>query len=313
MPGGSTKRQCPHCLEKLNRANRRCTKCGKMLELKSRQTARMKDFRQKAKDWAQKVHRSRNQSKIFNNSALMVEKLKALGYFPLLLWGKYHNKKKKWTAQLQCPFELPLVAHAVLEKIVCLFEGFLEAWDPETEGLGQHERTGEEDDQTEQGEGGEMDETEGTTEMQEMETEGDIETQRDRLASEGLERGLEGQKDSEEEFGPVVAGEMAAGKEKEQAVEVEKGEFEAEKKVATNRKRAVKISAKKKRGKKKTNKEEVCEYHSKLVAFPVQSVSRTRERKGCKEVLVHWLPCPACKKTWPPSWEPQMNINMTVS
>ncbi|KAI9523776.1 hypothetical protein NQZ68_024298 [Dissostichus eleginoides] len=154
-----------------------------MLELKSRQTARMKDFRQKAKDWAQKV-----------------EKLKALGYFPLLLWGKYHNKNKKWTAQLQCPFELPLVAHAVLEKMVFLFEGFLEAWDPETEGLGQHERTGEEDDQTEQGEG-------------------------------GLERGeLEGQKDSEEEFGPVVAGEMEAGKEKEQAVEVEKGEFEAEKK-----------------------------------------------------------------------------------
>ncbi|KAI9517835.1 hypothetical protein NQZ68_001004 [Dissostichus eleginoides] len=109
------------------------------------------------------------------------------------------------------------------------------AWDPETEGLGQHERTGEEDDQTEQGEGGEMGETEGNTEMQEMETEGDIETQTDRLASERLERGeVEGQKDSEEEFGLVVAGEMEAGKEKEQAEEVEKGEFEAEKK-ATNR------------------------------------------------------------------------------
>ncbi|XP_010772089.1 uncharacterized protein isoform X4 [Notothenia coriiceps] len=126
MPGGSTKRQCPHCLEKSNCANRRCTKCGKMLELKPRHTARMKDFRQNAKDWAQKVHWSRNQSKIFDNSVLMVEKLKALGYFPLLFWGKYHNKNKKWTAQLQCPFELPLVAHAVLEKMVCLFEGFLE-------------------------------------------------------------------------------------------------------------------------------------------------------------------------------------------
>ncbi|XP_010772086.1 uncharacterized protein isoform X2 [Notothenia coriiceps] len=207
MPGGSTKRQCPHCLEKSNCANRRCTKCGKMLELKPRHTARMKDFRQNAKDWAQKVHWSRNQSKIFDNSVLMVEKLKALGYFPLLFWGKYHNKNKKWTAQLQCPFELPLVAHAVLEKMVCLFEGFLE----------------------------------------------------------------------EEEFGPVVAGEMEAGKEKEQVVEVEKEEFEAEKK-AIDRKRAVKISAKKKRGKKKQNKEEVCEYHSKLDAFPVQSVSKTRER-----------------------------------
>ncbi|KAK1905729.1 Bis(5'-nucleosyl)-tetraphosphatase symmetrical [Dissostichus eleginoides] len=84
-----------------------------------------------------------------------------------------------------------------------------DSWDPETEGLGQHERTGEEDDQTEQGEGGEMGETEGNTEMQEMETEGDIETQTDRLASEGLERG--------------------------EVVEVEKGDVEAEKKVETNR------------------------------------------------------------------------------
>ncbi|XP_077073441.1 uncharacterized protein LOC143724324 [Siphateles boraxobius] len=126
MPGGSTLRQCTHCLEKINCANRRCTKCGKLLDMKSRQTARMKGFRTRAKEWAQKVKKSRNQAKIFDNSALLVEKLKALGYFPLLLWGTYRPQKKKWMAQLQCPFELPVVAHAVMEKILCLFEGLLE-------------------------------------------------------------------------------------------------------------------------------------------------------------------------------------------
>ncbi|KAK7130727.1 hypothetical protein R3I94_016015 [Phoxinus phoxinus] len=126
MPGGSSLRQCTHCLEKINCANRRCTKCGKLLDMKSRQTARMKGFRTRAKEWAQKVKKSRNQAKIFDNSALLVEKLKALGYFPLLLWGKYRPQNKKWMAQLQCPFELPVVAHAVLEKMLCLFEGLLE-------------------------------------------------------------------------------------------------------------------------------------------------------------------------------------------
>ncbi|CAL8355837.1 unnamed protein product [Merluccius merluccius] len=126
MPGGSTLRQCAHCLEKFNCANRRCTKCGRLLDIKTRQTARLKVFRTRAKEWAQKLKKSRNQAKIFDNTALMVEKLKALGYFPLLLWGKYTPLNKKWTAQLQCPFELPVMAHAVLEKMVCLFEGFLE-------------------------------------------------------------------------------------------------------------------------------------------------------------------------------------------
>lgn len=126
MPGGSTFRKCPHCMERLNCANRKCTKCGKLLDLKSRQTARMKMFRGQAQEWANKMKKSRNQAKVFDSSALLVEKLKALGYFPLLLWGKYHPQKKKWTAQLQCPFQLPVVAHGVMEKIMCLFEGLLE-------------------------------------------------------------------------------------------------------------------------------------------------------------------------------------------
>lgn len=92
----------------------------------TRQTARMQGFRTRAKDWAEKTKKSRNQAKVFDNTALMVEKLKALGYFPLLLWGRYRAQSKKYTAQLQCPFELPVVAHAVLEKMVCLFEGLLE-------------------------------------------------------------------------------------------------------------------------------------------------------------------------------------------
>ncbi|KAJ8349873.1 hypothetical protein SKAU_G00250030 [Synaphobranchus kaupii] len=75
---------------------------------------------------------------------------------------------------------------------------------------------------------------------------------------------------------------------------------------------AVKITAKK-RGEKRTNEKEDCPYHNAMEIFPVQYVARTRERKGKKEVLVHWLPCLSCKKIWPPSWEPQDNISLALT
>ncbi|XP_051975373.1 uncharacterized protein LOC127638074 isoform X3 [Xyrauchen texanus] len=202
MPGGSTLRQCTHCLEKINCANRRCTKCGKLLDMKSRQTTRMKGFRTRATEWAQKVKKSRNQAKIFDNSALLVEKLKALGYFPLLLWGKYRPQNKKWRAQLQYPFELPVVAHVVLEKILCLFEGLLEG------------------------------------------------------------RQL--------------------------------SKFPLKVKEAKTMMMLASITA-----------------H--WTFSQCNMCPRHVKKKGCKEVLVHWLPCPSCQKAWPPSWEPQENIRMTVS
>ena len=53
-----------------------------------------------------------------------MEKLKALGYFPLLLWGK--QSQSKWKAQFHVPFDMPAAAHAVLEKVLILFEHILQ-------------------------------------------------------------------------------------------------------------------------------------------------------------------------------------------
>ncbi|XP_073668281.1 uncharacterized protein [Paramisgurnus dabryanus] len=264
-----------------------------------------------------------------------VEKLKALGYFPLLLWGKYRPQTKKWNAQLQCPFELPVVAHAVLEKIICLFEGLLEACDPQSEELVQQERPGENDtereinnedqsgqeeqrekdieDQRGQEEQHEIGETE-MTDMQEMEIE--AQAQEDRVESKREERGeMEGQKDYDElrQMGTEV---MEADNEREKTKEVGNKKTKAKKKevAAANRESAaVQILSKKKGNRRRRNKDDACQYHSTLDIFPVKYVSQTREKKGCKEVLVHWLPCPSCQKVWPPSWEPQENIKMTVS
>ncbi|RXN34413.1 MORC family CW-type zinc finger 3-like protein [Labeo rohita] len=99
----------------------------------------------------------------------MVEKLKALGYFPLLMLGKYRPQNKKWTAQLQCPFELPVVAHAVLEKIVCLFEGLLEGQLGQTGRWDNMEIQAQED--SVEGERVERGEIEEQNELQVVETE----------------------------------------------------------------------------------------------------------------------------------------------
>ncbi|XP_016114430.1 filament-like plant protein 1 [Sinocyclocheilus grahami] len=168
-----------------------------------------------------------------------VEKMMALGYFPLLLWGKYRLQNKKWVAQFQCPFELPVVVDAVLEKIVWLFEGLLEACDPERVELGQQERTGEdvaerEMDDKDQRRPGELREK-GQTERRDMQ-EMEIEAQEDRGESERVERGeMEGQKDLKE-LGLMDTEEMEADEKREQTEEVGKKEIEAKKKVvAANR------------------------------------------------------------------------------
>ncbi|CAL8312876.1 unnamed protein product [Arctogadus glacialis] len=259
-----------------------------------------------------------------------MEKMKALGYFPLLMWGKYTPRTNKWSAQLQCPYELPPMAHAVLERIICLFEGMLEAWQPDNDQMGQQERT--EDDQREQGEGGEVVGTEERRDEEEMETEverGTLTDTRDETEGEQEEPEVmeKGEMETEGEIETMTDTRDEKEGEQEESEVTEKGEMEktddveienkrdAEKPMfkkksrAANGNPAVKILAKANR---KTNKEDDCPFH-RLEIYPVKCVVKTRERKGCKEVLVHWLPCPSCQKTWPPSWEPQDNVTMALS
>ncbi|XP_050956497.1 uncharacterized protein LOC127157309 [Labeo rohita] len=123
---GSTVRQCPHCRNKMNCRNRRCVKCGKLLDFKHRQSVRLAKFRAQAQQWATTTIKSRNQSRVLDNLTLMMEKLKALGYVPLLLLGKC-SKAQNWTAEVQCPLEFPPEGHGVMEKIIILFEHILQA------------------------------------------------------------------------------------------------------------------------------------------------------------------------------------------
>ncbi|KAI4811689.1 hypothetical protein KUCAC02_014566 [Chaenocephalus aceratus] len=48
-----------------------------------------------------------------------------------------------------------------------------------------------------------------------------------------------------------------------------------------------------------------CSYHTRLETFPIRSIIKERMRKGKAEMLVEWEPCPVCGKEWAHSWQPK--------
>ncbi|XP_073712864.1 uncharacterized protein [Misgurnus anguillicaudatus] len=369
MPG-STIRQCPHCQNKMNCRNRRCVKCGKLLDFKNRQSMRLAKFRAQASQWAKTTIKSRNQSKVLDNLAVMMEKLKALGYLPVLLLGK-SSKAQKWTAEVQCPFEFPPEGHGVIEKMLILFEHILQGFSPEkelevTEGdkaEGQDlNKTIEDEEDIRLKNNIEVEILEDEEQMEEQQIEsgkGESDTQEgepknqevtgDEAESQDLKGTVEDEEDilfenkvdveileEEEQIEEQQSGEREPGIERKNAEqekrvkrkiralemeerrEMERRENNIETGAHINEevileadcKSAVNMVAKRKRRKKMDTE---CQFHEALDVFPVESFSKRRVRKGRKEVLVHWQPCPSCKKTWPPTWEPEDHVQITLT
>ncbi|XP_051737376.1 uncharacterized protein LOC127505693 isoform X26 [Ctenopharyngodon idella] len=372
MPG-STLRQCPHCRIKMNCRHRSCVKCGKLLDFKYKQSVRLAKFRDQAHQWAKTTVKSRNQSKVFDNLAIMMEKLKVLGYVPLLLLGKC-SKAHRWTAEVQCPFEFPPEGHKVMEKMLILFEHILQGFGPEKEQEVTEGNEAERQDLKETVEDEEDITLENNVEVERLEDEEQIEEQQIESGEEEPERPVEEQsfkspeKEQEDTEGdrtesqdineaaedeenilsennvdlrmkerledeeqieeqqtesggeeperPVnEEGEMKVTKKTKQAKEMKKqaekqkisalkmDEMDERKEIEgvvlkPDCKSAVNMAAKRKRQK---NTDTECPFHASLDVFPVEFVSKTHLRKGRKEVLVHWLPCPSWK-TWPPTF-----------
>ncbi|KAF4113359.1 hypothetical protein G5714_005904 [Onychostoma macrolepis] len=321
MPG-STVRQCPHCRNKMNCRNRCCVKCGKLLDFKHRQSVRLAKFRAQARQWAKTTIKSRNQSKVLDNVNVMMEKLKALGYVPLLFLGKF-SKAQKWTA-----------------------EHILQGLTPEKEQEVTEHNEAESQDLTETVEEEEDIISENNVEVERLEDEEQINKQQIESRKEEPERPVEEERDKspekeqeviksdekerqdlketvEDEENIVVEDNVEVRRlENEEQIEeqqIEGREEEPERPVEEERDKVTKKTEQAKGVKKQTEKR-------KFNALEMEAMEERREmegvilkadwrrlRKGRKEVLVHWLPCPSCKKTWPPTWEPEDNVQITLS
>ncbi|KAF4108226.1 trichohyalin-like [Onychostoma macrolepis] len=192
MPG-STVRQCPHCRNKMNCRNRCCVKCGKLLDFKHRQSVRLAKFRAQAQQWAKTTIQSRNQSKVLDNVNVMMEKLKALGYVPLLFLGKF-SKAQKWTAEAQCPLEFPPEGHGVMEKMLIIFEHILQGLTPEKEQEVTEHNEAESQDLTET-----VEDEENIVEVERLEDEEQINKQQIESRKEEPERPVEEERDKSPE------------------------------------------------------------------------------------------------------------------
>ncbi|XP_008285933.1 uncharacterized protein LOC103361593 [Stegastes partitus] len=123
MPGGSTTKTCPFCQTTLFCAQKTCTYCKQEQPTKLRLKRKLERFDEKRKEWVVGRKRAHNASSVKDEAIILLEKLHALGYKPVLLLGKQNKSKKK----LQCKILTPrcsLTAYAKdsLEKIGSLFE-----------------------------------------------------------------------------------------------------------------------------------------------------------------------------------------------
>ncbi|KAI4799307.1 hypothetical protein KUCAC02_017006 [Chaenocephalus aceratus] len=93
MPGGSTKKTCPFCQNILFCAQKICAHCLKEQPRKLRLEKKLKRFDEKRGGWVSGRKKNHNIASIKDEAIVLLEKLHAIGFKPVLLLGKETKKK----------------------------------------------------------------------------------------------------------------------------------------------------------------------------------------------------------------------------
>ncbi|RXN07168.1 MORC family CW-type zinc finger 3-like protein [Labeo rohita] len=117
MPGGSTKKICPFCQGILFCAQKVCSNCKKEQPVKQRLKKKLQQFNEKREQWVVGRKRNHNIASIKDEAIVMLEKLHAIGYKPVLLLGKETKKKKNKCEILTPRCTLSTYAKDFLQKI----------------------------------------------------------------------------------------------------------------------------------------------------------------------------------------------------
>ncbi|XP_065096720.1 uncharacterized protein [Paramisgurnus dabryanus] len=328
MPGGSTKKICPFCQGILFCAQKICSHCKKEQPLKQRLKKKLERFDEKREEWVVGRKKNHNTASIKDEANIMLEKLHAIGYKPVLLLGK-ENKKKDIKCEILTPrCTLSNFAQDYLQKIGSFYEYLCEGWTQDSSGNedqlitlqltpceagpteGQMEQAGPTEGQVEQ-----AGPTEGQVEQAEP-TEGQVEQA---SLTEGQVSPTEGQVEQAsptEEQGEPTEGQVEQPEPTEGHVEqaeptdglveqaeptegqVEQASPMVGQAVFTGSARGTVASCKKKKSggprhmPERKRPQKNCSYHTRLEVFPIRSVLRERVIKGKAEMLVDWEPCP---------------------
>ncbi|XP_047657923.1 uncharacterized protein LOC125139075 [Tachysurus fulvidraco] len=128
MPGGSTKKICPFCQGILFCAQKICCHCKKEQPLKQRLKKRLQRFDDKREEWVFGRKKNHNSASIKDEALIMLEKLHAIGYKPVLLLGKQNNKKENKCEILTPRCTLSTRAQDYLQRIGPIYENIFDGW-----------------------------------------------------------------------------------------------------------------------------------------------------------------------------------------
>ncbi|KAL3040781.1 hypothetical protein OYC64_011724 [Pagothenia borchgrevinki] len=281
MPGGSTKKTCPFCQNILFCAQKICAHCLKEQPKKLRLEKKLKRFDEKQEDWVSGRKKNHNIASIKDEAIVLLEKLHAIGFKPVLLLGKETRKKEVKCEILTPRCTLTAYAQDYLDKIGTFYEFLCEGWTQDSTGQGVAEDPEEE---TVTLNLTPCDPSEPENNWQEAGTSETSTVQVEVLKT------------------PPV----------KQCTIIEVGQEEQPQRddlrqATTTEGPAVRTGSVRDTvlGPRRKKKKSDCSYHTRLETFPIRSVIRERMRKGKAEMLVEWEPCPVCGKEWAHSWQPK--------
>ncbi|KAL1268888.1 hypothetical protein QQF64_034251 [Cirrhinus molitorella] len=134
MPGGSTKKICPFCQGILFCAQKVCSHCKKEQPQKQRLKKKLERFDKKREEWVVGHKKNHNIASIKDEAIVMLEKLHAIGYKPVLLLGKETKKKENKCEILTPRCTLSSFAQDYLQKIGSFYEYLCEGWNQDSSG-----------------------------------------------------------------------------------------------------------------------------------------------------------------------------------
>ncbi|KAG5277869.1 hypothetical protein AALO_G00092270 [Alosa alosa] len=126
MPGGSVKKTCPQCRCSLFCAQKVCKNCGAEQPKKPHLKKRLQNFDKKRRQWVSQKRQTHNMASVKDEAVVLLEKLHALGYKPLLLLGKDQGPRAYEVLTPRCQLDAMATKH--LGQIAGLFEFVCSGW-----------------------------------------------------------------------------------------------------------------------------------------------------------------------------------------